>query len=120
MYAQAGDISKVFRKYNYFKISLISLSNQFFFLLLAKLNKGFSIYNGEFADESFSVRHTEPGLIGMCKRNGIPDTNECQFYVTLDAPLSFLDGQTCIFGRVIEGFRVFNMIGKTDLLNEKP
>jgi len=56
----------------------------------------------------------------MCKRNGIPDTNECQFYVTLDAPLNFLDGQTVIFGRIIEGFRVFNMIGKTDLLNEKP
>jgi len=56
----------------------------------------------------------------MCKRNGIPDTNECQFYVTMEAPLYFLDGQTVIFGRVIEGFRVFNMIGKSDLLNEKP
>lgn len=55
MYCQAGDITKVF----------------------PKLGQGFSIYGGEFADESFSVRHTEPGLIGMCKRNGIPDTNEC-------------------------------------------
>ena len=32
---------------------------------------------GEFADESFSVKHTEPGLLGMCKRNDYNNTNEC-------------------------------------------
>ena len=48
-----------------------------FLLFIAKGGKGFSVFGGEFADESFSVGHNEPGLLGMCKRNGIPDTNEC-------------------------------------------
>jgi cyclophilin family peptidyl-prolyl cis-trans isomerase len=30
-----------------------------------------SIYSGEFADESFHVKHTEVGLLGMCKRSGL-------------------------------------------------
>lgn len=56
----------------------------------------------------------------MCKRNGIAHTNQCQFYVTLGAPLSFLDNQTVIFGRVIEGFRIFKLIEKMDTVNEYP
>jgi len=98
MYIQGGDLSKVFTKYK----------------------DGFSVYDGEFADESFQVKHTEPGLLGMCKRSSVQHTNECQFYVTLGAPLSFMDGQTVIFGRVIEGFRVFKLIEKMDTTNERP
>ena len=30
---------------------------------------GKSIYGGEFADESFHVKHTDCGLLGMCKRS---------------------------------------------------
>jgi len=56
----------------------------------------------------------------MCKRDGIKHTNECQFYVTLGAPLSFLDGKNVVFGRVIEGFRAFKLIEKTASSNEKP
>ena len=66
------------------------------------------------------MKHTEPGLLGMCKRGGVPDSNECQFYVTLGAPLTFMDGQTVVFGRVVEGFRVFKLIEQLDLVNEKP
>jgi len=40
--------------------------------------------------------------------------------VTLGAPLSFLDGQNVVFGRVIEGFRVFKLINKMHTVNEKP
>ena len=98
MYIQAGDLSKVHAKTKY----------------------GFSKYDGEFADESFHIKHTEPGLLGMCKRGGVADSNECQFYITLGAPLSFMDGQTVVFGRVIEGFRVFKLIEQLDLVNEKP
>ena len=29
-----------------------------------------SAFEGEFADESFHVKHTEIGLIGMCKKKG--------------------------------------------------
>jgi len=71
-------------------------------------------------DESFQVRHSEPALLGMCKRGGVPHSNESQFYVTLGAPLSFMDGQNVVFGRVIEGFRTFKMIEKMDLINERP
>lgn len=38
---------------------------------------GFSLYAGEFADESFQIKHSEPGLLGMCKRGGVPNSNEC-------------------------------------------
>lgn len=98
MYAQAGDLSKIYPKHQY----------------------GYSIYDGPFEDESFAIKHTEPGLLGMCKRKNIPNTGECQFYVTLGAPLSFLDGQTVIFGRIIEGFSVFKLLEKMDTVNEKP
>ena len=64
-----------------------------------------SIYEGEFADESFHVKHTEVGLLGMCKRSGLKHTNESQFYITTGAPLSFLDNQTVVFGRVISGMQ---------------
>lgn len=60
-----------------------------------------SVYEGEFADESFHVKHTEVGLIGMCKRKGYSHSNEYQFYVTTAAPLTFLDNKYVVFGRVI-------------------
>jgi cyclophilin family peptidyl-prolyl cis-trans isomerase len=31
-----------------------------------------------------------------------------------------LDGESVIFGRVVEGFRVFKLIEKMDSINEKP
>lgn len=79
-----------------------------------------SIYGGEFADESFEIKHTEPGLLGMCKRNGIANTNQCQFYVTLGAPLGFMDNECVVFGRVVQGFRVFRLIEKLETVNEYP
>ena len=82
--------------------------------------KDVSIYGGEFADESFDIQHTQPGLLGMCKRNGVPHSNNCQFYVTLGAPLSFMDNQTVVFGRVVQGFRVFRLIEKLETVNEYP
>lgn len=62
---------------------------------------GKSTYGGEFEDESFQVKHSEIGMLGMCKRDGLSHTNECQFYVTMGAPLTFLDNKNVIFGRVI-------------------
>lgn len=34
--------------------------------------------------------------------------------------MTFMDGKTVVFGRVVEGFRVFKLIEKLDLVNEKP
>ena len=85
-----------------------------------KKNEGASIYGGEFEDESFHVKHTEIGLLGMCKRNGLKHTNESQFYVTMSAPLTFLDNKNVIFGRVIQGMRAFKLIEKLETTNERP
>lgn len=66
-----------------------------------------SVFDGEFPDESFDLKHDKEGLLGMCKSEGRKHSNECQFYVTLSAPLTYLDGKYCVFGRVISGMRVF-------------
>ena len=78
------------------------------------------MYGGEFADESFQVKHTEVGLVGMCKRSSFAHSDECQFYVTCAAPLSFMDSKYVIFGRVIAGMRAFKIMQKLELINEKP
>lgn len=78
-----------------------------------------SIFGGEFADESFHIKHTEVGLLGMCKRSGLKHTNECQFYITTGSPLTFLDNQNVLFGRVISGMHVIESIQNLELVNEK-
>lgn len=81
---------------------------------------GTNLYGGEFEDESFQIKHTDVGMLGMCKRNGLKHTNEAQFYVTTGAPLSFLDSQNVVFGRVVQGMRAFKLIEKLETTNEKP
>jgi cyclophilin family peptidyl-prolyl cis-trans isomerase len=39
-----------------------------FFLSNFDIENHASIFDGEFADESFHIKHTEVGLLGMCKR----------------------------------------------------
>ena len=84
------------------------------------IGEGASVHGGEFADESFEVKHTEVGLLGMCKKKGYKHTNECQFYVTVAAPLSFLDGKYVVFGRVVQGMRALKVMEKMETVNEKP
>jgi len=81
---------------------------------------GTSIYGGEFEDESFQIKHNEIGMLGMCKRGGLKHTGESQFYVTTGAPLTFLDNENVIFGRVIQGMRAFKLIEKLETTNERP
>ena len=81
---------------------------------------GTSIYGGAFEDESFHVQHNEIGMLGMYKRNGLSHTNESQFYVTMGAPLTFLNNKNVIFGRVIQGMRTLKLIEKLDTTNERP
>ncbi len=81
---------------------------------------GSSIYGSAFEDESFQIKHQEIGMLGMCKRNGSSHSNESQFYVTMGAPLSFMDNKNVIFGRVIQGMRCLKLIEKLDCTNEKP
>mmetsp|Transcript_4268 Transcript_4268/g.6541 ORF Transcript_4268/g.6541 Transcript_4268/m.6541 type:complete len:106 (+) Transcript_4268:91-408(+) len=59
-----------------------------------------SIYGDKFADESFDMKHTAPGLLSMA--NSGPNTNGCQFFITC-APSDWLDGKHVVFGKVIDG-----------------
>jgi cyclophilin family peptidyl-prolyl cis-trans isomerase len=74
----------------------------------------------EFTDESFHIKHTVAGLLGMCKRNQQKHTNDSQFYITTGAPLSFLDNENVVFGRVISGMGFLKSIEQLERINEKP
>lgn len=56
----------------------------------------------------------------MCKRNDYANSNECQFYVTLGAPLSYMDNKNVVFGRIINGMKTFRAIEKLETYNQKP
>lgn len=41
-----------------------------------KTANGGCLFDGEFEDESYHVKHKEIGLLGMCKRSGLKHSNE--------------------------------------------
>ena len=65
----------------------------------------------KFEDETNTgVRH-DRGVISMA--NAGPNTGGSQFFITL-APTPWLDGKHAIFGRVLEGMKTVEAIGKTE------
>ena len=79
---------------------------------------GESIYGKKFADEKFTIKHTEPYLMSMA--NSGPNSNGSQFFITF-APTSWLDGKHVVFGRVERGQNIIEMMhsSPTDQ-NDKP
>jgi cyclophilin family peptidyl-prolyl cis-trans isomerase len=58
-----------------------------------------SLYGEKFADENFDIKHDEPYLLSMA--NAGPDTNGCQFFITLDS-LPSLDNKHVVFGKLLD------------------
>jgi len=70
----------------------------------------------QFANEiSADLKHDGPGVLAMA--NAGPDTNGCQFYITLKAA-PWLDGSYSIFGHVVEGMDVVQKIAQGDKISK--
>jgi peptidylprolyl isomerase len=68
---------------------------------------GVSIYGNKFNDENLKLKHFKRGLLSMA--NAGPNTNGSQFFITF-LETSWLDGNHCVFGEMIEGEDVLKQI----------
>lgn len=73
---------------------------------------GESIYGRAFNDENFELRHDQKYLLSMANRG--PNTNSSQFFIST-AVNKHLDGKHVIFGRVVDGKNVVDLIEQTDV-----
>ena len=60
-----------------------------------------SIYGHSFEDEKSALSFNDVGILGMA--NSGPNTNGCQFFITLDDAAEDLDGKYVAFGKIVSG-----------------
>lgn len=78
---------------------------------------GQSVYGGPFEDEYHSrLKFAHRGIVAMANP-GTPDTNQSQFFITLDQ-CPWLDRKHTIFGKV-EGNTIYNLLKIGDLATDK-
>jgi len=65
----------------------------------------------EIPNEITELSHSRAGMTGMA--NSGPHTNTCEYYITL-GDRSYLDGNYTLFGEVVDGMDVVNIIAKGD------
>lgn len=79
---------------------------------------GESIYGGKFADEDFSRRHTQAGVLSMA--NNGRNSNGSQFFITLKRHPQ-LDNKHIAFGQVVDGMDIIRAISQVPVdKDEKP
>lgn len=78
---------------------------------------GVSIWGGKFDDEDFSKKHNKPYLLSMA--NAGANTNGSQFFITF-RECSWLDGKHVVFGEVVEGKEIVDMMETKGSVNGRP
>ena len=69
----------------------------------------------QFSDEITDLTHNKGGILSMA--NSGPNTNGSQFFITHNAT-PWLDGKHTVFGHVVEGMSVVNIIKKDDFIRK--
>lgn len=69
---------------------------------------GESIYGSKFEDETFDLKHDQPGLLSMANP-GRPNSNSSQFFI-VSRPQPDMDNKYVVFGRVLKGMDIVHRI----------